>query len=549
MREAGLRGQIRALRSLRGEALVFYAHAPDDLRQRELLSWTGLVHRCRETVFADSSGRLERLRRWHWLWLWPRLAGAMIADLFTLGTSAVVLARLRFRARSHRTLVSQGAGAALDLAYLGVPPLQTVSPGGALSHMCGVLQGLAQSDVHCKVFSSYTIPAVGFPQQRIAPRKRPHLFWETVVMGHNIRFARQVRTLLKSTRPRVLYQRHGRFLYAGALLSQWLSLPLVLEYNGSEAWVAQHWDPSRFGWWLRLCEQVSLSQASLIVTVSQALRDELLESGVSAERILVNPNAVDPEFFHPDCGRTEIRKQINIGDDEVVVGLLSTFSYFHGPLVFSQAVQRLLTDFPKDIRLRFLLIGDGLLLPEVKKALEGYVSTGQVIFLGLVGQQQVRSYLDACDILVSPHVPMPDGRPFIGSPTKLFEYMAMGKAIVASNLDQLSEVLEHGRTACLVEPGNTQELAAAIHRVASDPVLRQRLGQQARKVVVERHTWKQNGARILEALTRHGVLDQTSTAGLGHVVVNSATSDSGSVPGPSPAQHPITGVPSAGVRP
>jgi glycosyltransferase involved in cell wall biosynthesis len=514
MREAGFRGQMRALRSLRGQALVFYSQAAGDLQQRELLLWTGLVHRCRETAFADASGNFERFRRSQWLWLWPRLVAAVIADLFTLTVSAFVVRGLRSRNRSLRAASFKGEAGGPDLAYLGAYPLPSLGPGGALSHMRGVLHGLAQNRADCVVLSSYTIPGIEFPQQEIAPAKSPHLFWETSVLGHNLRFARRARALLKSGRPRALYQRHGRFLFAGALLSRWLSVPLVLEYNGSEVWFAKHWDPSRFGWWLQLCEQASLAQASLVVTVSKALREDLIRLGVSPDRILVNPNAVDPEFFRPGCGGDAIRQQLKVDEGEVLVGFVSTFSYFHGSLVLSQAIDRLLSESPRSVRLRFVLVGDGLLLPEAKQALKKYVSTGAVIFPGLVSHDQVRAYLDACDILVSPHVPMPDGRPFIGSPTKLFEYMAAGKAIVASKLDQLSEVLEHNRTAWLVEPGHPEELAAAIHQMASDSVLRQHLGQQARKAVMELHTWKQNAAQILDAIGRMDSSEGNATVGL-----------------------------------
>ena len=104
-------------------------------------------------------------------------------------------------------------------------------------------------------------------------------------------------------------------------------------------------------------------------------------------------------------------------------------------------------------RLRFVLMGDGLLHGEMRSALAAYEKTGEVIFTGSLPSDKVAEYLDASDILVSPHIPMPDGSRFFGSPTKLFEYMAMGKGIVASRLEQLAEVLEHDRTAWLVTPG------------------------------------------------------------------------------------------------
>jgi glycosyltransferase involved in cell wall biosynthesis len=92
---------------------------------------------------------------------------------------------------------------------------------------------------------------------------------------------------------------------------------------------------------------------------------------------------------------------------------------------------------------------------------------------------------------------MPDGRPFFGSPTKLFEYMAMGKAIAASALDQISDVLECGGTALLVRPGDPRELAKAIQRLAANAQLRIELGRNARETALARHTWRQNARRVL----------------------------------------------------
>ena len=107
--------------------------------------------------------------------------------------------------------------------------------------------------------------------------------------------------------------------------------------------------------------------------------------------------------------------------------------------------------------------------------------------------------LDACDILIAPHVPLADGSDFFGSPTKIFEYMAMGKAIVASRLGQIGEVLSHEETALLVEPGNVNELAAAIGRLVESDALRERLGPAARDAAVKNHTWGHNARRVLEA--------------------------------------------------
>ena len=91
------------------------------------------------------------------------------------------------------------------------------------------------------------------------------------------------------------------------------------------------------------------------------------------------------------------------------------------------------------------MIGDGVKMPDVVRIIE---SAGHARPRGpdrhCPAVARAPSYLAACDILASPHVPNADGTPFFGSPTKLFEYMAMGKCIVASDLDQVGEILEHG---------------------------------------------------------------------------------------------------------
>jgi glycosyltransferase involved in cell wall biosynthesis len=75
--------------------------------------------------------------------------------------------------------------------------------------------------------------------------------------------------------------------------------------------------------------------------------------------------------------------------------------------------------------------------------------------------------------------------------------MAMGKAIAASALEQIADVLEHGRTALLVTPGDPVQLGAAIQRLAADPRLRAELGRKARATALTRHTWRQNAGRVL----------------------------------------------------
>ena len=112
-------------------------------------------------------------------------------------------------------------------------------------------------------------------------------------------------------------------------------------------------------------------------------------------------------------------------------------------------------------------------------------------------REMVASYLARADILVLPN-PASAISSHATSPLKLFEYMAAGKAIVASNLPAIAEVLQDDRNAVLVAAGDAAALAAAIRRLNDDAGLRTRLGESARRDVAE-YSWSRRAER-LEAL-------------------------------------------------
>jgi glycosyltransferase involved in cell wall biosynthesis len=240
-------------------------------------------------------------------------------------------------------------------------------------------------------------------------------------------------------------------------------------------------------------ERLNLAAAERVFVVSEVERQNLLRANVPAEKIIVNPNGVDTEVFRPGGGAA-VRRELGISEDETVAGFVGTFGPWHGVLTLAEAIASL----PADAGMRFLLIGAGRFREEVEQIIRKAGKEPQVIFAGHVDHQKVPPLLDACDILLSPHVPLEDGSDFFGSPTKLFEYMAMGKGIVASRLGQIGNVLTHEETALLVEPGNVKELIAATIRLANSTELRARLGAAARRAAVERHTWKQNAQRVID---------------------------------------------------
>jgi glycosyltransferase involved in cell wall biosynthesis len=500
--EQGPLEQLREFRRLRGEALIFFFDDARDISERQVKLASGLLHRCRVTVFADDRGQVEIHGRGDLLFHIPALLWSGCLDLLTVAVSAVALRVPVFQAHLMSSRHQADRGHDLDVAYLYPFPLYQPRPGGRLSFLRGSLGGLRSVGATCEIFSGCPLPVDSFAVRLIPNRRRFYLLKESQALSYNVRFALTTRRLLRNRRPRMLYQRHARFVFAGALLARLLGVPLILEYQTSEYWWAKTWGPARFLSLVRLAEEFSIRSATRLAVVSEVLRDELVGRGVAEQKIIVNPAAVDPDRFRPGLGGEEARSELGFVDADVVACFAGSFSYFHGIPVLSEAIRLLREreDDGRSPRVCFLLVGDGPLRAEVEEDLKDHAATGRVVFTGSVSPELVPRLLDAADILLAPTLPMPGGKRFFGSPSKLFEYMAMSKAIVASDLEQLGEVLDHGETAWLVPAGDHEALASAIEVLAGDSELRERLGSHARAAAVEKHTWRQNALRLLAAL-------------------------------------------------
>jgi glycosyltransferase involved in cell wall biosynthesis len=136
-------------------------------------------------------------------------------------------------------------------------------------------------------------------------------------------------------------------------------------------------------------------------------------------------------------------------------------------------------------------------LARVKKFAEQLHCASRITFTGLIPPPNVAARLREADVLTLPN-PVSAISSAFTSPLKLFEYMASGRPIVASDLPSLREILAHERNALLVEPGNPQSLVAGIQRIKDDPALGRRLADQARADVAQ-FTWARRAGR-LEAL-------------------------------------------------
>ena len=378
-----------------------------------------------------------------------------------------------------------------------------VRAGGSVAHIAGVVNELDRLTGPVVVLTTDDIPTLraDITVHHVPPREAFWNFKELPTFVLNDAFDAAAESACTRTQVAFVYQRYSLNSYAGLRIARRHRVPFVLEYNGSEVWMARHWgQPLRHEAVSLRIEELNLRSAHLVVVVSDAMRDELVGRGVDRLRILVNPNGVDADRYHPAVDGSAVRARWALHGFDVV-GFIGTFGPWHGAEVLARAFVQLLAHDPQRARsTRLLMIGDGVRMTDVRRILERGGVIDKAVLTGLVPQEEGPAHLAACDVLVSPHVPNPDGTPFFGSPTKLFEYMAMGKAIVASDLEQIGDVLEHRRTAWMVRPGDASSLADGLRAVLDDAPLRSALGVAARREAVERYTWCEHTRRTIERL-------------------------------------------------
>jgi len=497
---------LKHLRNISSDVFVLGLYDIRVQQRVRLYKAIALVPKTGERLLIDQNGRVQCLSRTRFLLLDAPL---IIVELLL---APFVLAKCWLKVRYGISRVRE-TGKCLEkksdrlkLAYLRTNFWFNLKAGGSVGHTVGVISGLTESGVG--VFSISTDELFGVDKGIVpiyivyAPRLF-NTFAGLSRLAYNRKLAKNSLKIVEKEKPDLIYQRYSMYNYSGVTLASHLNIPFVLEFNSSEVWKIEHWSNKK-NRLLRLVKDIkmlNLMAADLVVVVSEPLKRDLVAWGIDGKKILVNPNGIDPQKFDPEIAKDQrakkLKQELGLKNDEVIVGFTGTFGVWHGIPQLTEAIDDIMNKQPFS-NVHFLLVGDGQLRSDMEKQVGHYE---KVTFTGQVPYSDIQYYLAICDIFVSPHNPQIDGKEFFGSPTKLYEYMAMRKGIVASNLGQIGQVLEDGKTALLVEPGDVEALVDGILRLLRDKELRENLGWNARRKAIAEHTWKQNVEKVIEALS------------------------------------------------
>jgi glycosyltransferase involved in cell wall biosynthesis len=529
---------FKELRAYRCEAVVVPIEKLNDLAIMPIITAVAAVVPARQHIVLMPD---DERRSFGYL----VLIGGVMRVLCATIKSAIFIIRCHCEAadllRQPRIPLTTRLGAD-QVAYLFVNFTSGLVAGGSYGHIAGVCGALMDRGYGVEFYHIDDGP----PVRKTAKYERISLpntlsfplglnqYW-----FHTLAVARMQPNLSAKTHA-FIYQRLALGNFAGVVLSRATGIPLIVEYNGSEVWVARNWSYGvQFRKTAEMSEEVLLRHAHLIVTISDPLREELVARGVDPARIVTYPNGVDSDMFDPDRfsseANTALRTSLGLKASAKVVTFVGTFGHWHGAEVLASAIGSLVADRAAELRrldVKFLWVGDGLTMPRVREILSDPACDEFVRYTGTVPQRECPRYLAISDICIAPHIPNADGTKFFGSPTKLFEYMVMGKAIVASALDQIGEVLSPGvraedlgalqepgededRLAVLTVPGDAGQLAKAIVFLAQSSAWSKILGRNARRKALDQYSWRVHVDRIIKGFERVQELEWSKKSGIG----------------------------------
>lgn len=289
--------------------------------------------------------------------------------------------------------------------------------------------------------------------------------------------------IIKTYHVDVILERESS-LGAGAIASLLTGRPMVLEIIGPRY------------------SRLSLKRAKKIIAYTRSM----IREAVPEQDLRIVSAAVDVKTFTPNsaAGR-RVRLKHDLGESPVI-GYVGTFQTWHGVEDLVCAAQQVLARLPSA---KFLMVGPYFRNTKLLASQKGLAKA--FVFTGPVSHTEIPDLINASDVLVAPYDPSRSGlrkKYGMGSPLKIFEYMACRKPVIATSVEPITEIVEDQVTGILVPPGDSEALAKAIIKVIEAKDLAAKIATKARRMVIAKYSWE-NLARqlqdfLMEATTSSG---------------------------------------------
>lgn len=282
----------------------------------------------------------------------------------------------------------------------------------------------------------------------------------------------------------VLYERYNLFYHSGVRLARARRLPFILEVNAPLADERARHGGLALKPLARWSEQSIWRAADHVLPVTGVLADMIAAAGVAREKITVIANGVDADFLG-DVDPRPVRARYGL-EGRLVLGFTGFVRDWHG---VDRVIDYMAAKKREDLHL--LLVGDGNVRGDLERQAAARGVADRVTITGVMQREDVAAHVAAFDIALQPAV--------VGyaSPLKMFEYMALGKAIIAPATANIREVLTADADGLLFDADADGAFVRALDALVEDEALRSRLGAAARNRLVARdYTWAGNARRV-----------------------------------------------------
>jgi PEP-CTERM/exosortase A-associated glycosyltransferase len=257
----------------------------------------------------------------------------------------------------------------------------------------------------------------------------------------------------------------------------------------------------------RALETYLVRRADMVATICEGLARELIARGVPPERVVLTPNGVDAERFVPRPPDAALAERVlgagfsvlceedplsrstqhtapSTASGASIIAYIGSFSHYEGLDCLLRALPLIRQSVPE---VRLLLVGDGEARPELERLARELRVEGCVRFTGRLPHDVALACYSLADLLVYPRVRT--ATTTLTTPLKPLEAMAMGKAVLASNLPAMREIVRDGETGILFRASDVKDLATRATRLLGNPTLRAALGDLGRRFVLRERDW------------------------------------------------------------
>lgn len=319
-------------------------------------------------------------------------------------------------------------------------------------------------------------------------RRLPGSLYEILEAGYTFVALGRLIKACRQHKPDIIYERFALFMFAGMIVKRLFGLKLILEVNGPLMEERAEHDSLKLKGFGRWAQGLAWRDADRNLPVTDVLADYLRRYGTPEERIEVVANGINRQRFNDVPDRESAKKTFGL-EGRIVLG----FTGFVRAWNKMERVLDIIADNKDELNLHLLLVGDG----PAREDLIAYAAkrdiSDRLTITGVVARDDVARHVAAFDVALQPGVTA------YASPLKMLEYMYLGRAIVAPDMANIRELLDHDETALLFEEGDDQAFKDSILAFCRDDALRQRLGDAARAAIdSKRLTWMDNAERVIE---------------------------------------------------